>query len=527
MEGTIYSLIPAILMLLLVIVTRKVILSLGIGIVIGALLLYNFNIMDTMAAIWTMFYEIFIVDTTNLLSLEGWNMGNIYLFLFLILLGMATAFMTASGGSKAFGEWAINRIKTRTGAQAVPAYLGIIIFIDDYFNALAVGQVARPLTDRYKISRAKLAYFIDSTSAPVTVISPISSWGAYIIGTIGSILVANEISDFQPLEAFVKMIPANLYVFAALLLVFMAAYMKLDIGPMRKHEKRALETGEVTDPSRGDIPGDLNDEFKPHNNGRIYHLLVPIAVLIIGTIGAMVVTGIQNTEGTATLLATFENTNVNISLFIGGLLSVITAAIFYGLQPAPKSNMGNVLWEGTKAMLPAIYILVFAWIIGSVIDQLATGEYLAGLVEKASISPAYLPFLIFLVSGFMALGTGTSWGTFGIMLPIAGEIAAISDVSLILPALSAVLAGSVFGDHCSPISDTTILSSTGAGSNHIDHVLTQLPYALIAASAAGIGYLVLGFSGQVLLPLILTLVIVAVIGLLIHLISPSFKVNKQ
>ncbi|GGC81542.1 tetracycline efflux Na+/H+ antiporter family transporter Tet(35) [Thalassobacillus devorans] len=527
MEGTIYSLIPAILMLILVIATRRVILSLGIGIIVGALLLYQFNFMDTVAAIWTMFYEIFIADASSLLSLEGWNMGNIYLFLFLIFLGIATAFMTASGGSKAFGEWAINRIKTRRGAQAVPAYLGIIIFIDDYFNALAVGQVSRPLTDRYKISRAKLAYFIDSTSAPVTVISPISSWGAYIIGTIGSILVANEISDYQPLEAFVKMIPANFYVFAALLLVFMAAYMKLDIGPMRKHEKRALETGELTDPSRGDIPGDLNDEFKSHTNGRIYHLLVPIAVLILGTVSAMVVTGIQNTDGSATLLSIFENTDVNISLFTGGLLSVIGAALLYVSQPGPKSKITNVLWEGTKAMLPAIYILVFAWMIGTVIDQLGTGEYLANLVEQASISPAFLPFLIFLVSGFMALGTGTSWGTFGIMLPIAGEIAAVTDVSLVLPALSAVLAGAVFGDHCSPISDTTILSSTGAGSNHIDHVLTQLPYAMIAATAAGIGYLVLGFSGQVLLPLILTLVIVAAIGLLIHLFSPAIQVNKQ
>lgn len=513
-------------MLILVVLTRKVLLSLGAGIIVGALMLYDFHIIDAIGAIWTLFYQIFISDPSQLLSTAGWNMGSLYLLAFLILLGIATAFMTASGGSQAFGEWAINRIKTRKGAQATPAVLGIIIFIDDYFNALAVGQVARPLTDRYKVSRAKLAYFIDSTSAPVTVISPISSWGAYIIGTIGSILAANEITNYQPLEAFIKMIPANLYAFAAILLVFLVAFLKLDIGPMRKHEKRALETGELVDPSKGDIPGDLNDEFKAHDNGRMYHLLFPLLTLIIATVGAMIITGIRN-GGSMNILTIFENTNVNISLFIGGLLSVLVALALYVMQPGPKSKIGNVFWEGTKSMLPAIYILIFAWMIGGVIDQLGTGEYLASVVENASISASFLPLLLFLVAGFMALATGTSWGTFGIMLPIAGEIAAVTDPSIILPALSAVLAGAVFGDHCSPISDTTILSSTGAGSNHIDHVLTQLPYAFIAAGAALGGYAVLGFTSQIWLPLLVSIVLTLGIGLFIHLFNPAYKLNKE
>ncbi|MCP3032800.1 Na+/H+ antiporter NhaC family protein [Halobacillus sp. A1] len=511
MEGTIYSLIPAVLMLILVIATRKVILSLGAGIILGALMLSQFNILEGAQAIWSNFYSIFISE-------GALNTGNLYLLTFLLLLGVTTAFMTASGGSRAFGRWAVQRIQTRRGAKLVPALLGIIIFIDDYFNALAVGQVARPVTDRYKISRAKLAYYIDSTSAPITVISPISSWGAYIIGTIGSILAANEIVQYQALEAFIKMIPANLYVFAALLLVFLTIFLKLDLGAMRTHERRAVSTGELTNPKNGVAPGDLNNEFKEHDHGRISHLVLPIAALILGTVGSMVVSGMQNTEGSLSLLSIFENTNVNISLFIGGLVAVLVSAGLYINQPKPKSGMGHVTFEGFKAMLPAIYILIFAWMIGDVIGQLETGEYLAEQVERSSISNAYLPLLLFIVSGFMALSTGTSWGTFGIMLPIAGEIAAVTDVTLILPALSAVLAGSVFGDHCSPISDTTILSSTGAGSNHIDHVMTQLPYALIAAFAAAVGYIVLGFTGQIMLPLIVTLATVTLVSLLTHMV---------
>ncbi|WP_077624937.1 Na+/H+ antiporter NhaC family protein [Sediminibacillus massiliensis] len=509
MEGTIYSLIPAVLMLVLVIATRRVLLSLGAGVVVGALMLHNFQLTGTLKEIWGVFKNIFVSEGSL-------NLGNLYLFGFLILLGMTTAFMTASGGSKAFGEWAINKIKTRKGAQLMPAVLGIIIFIDDYFNSLAVGQVARPLTDRYKISRAKLAYFIDSTSAPITVISPISSWGAYIIGTLGSILAANEITDYAPLEAFVRMIPFNLYAFAAILMVFLVATLKLDIGAMKRHEVRAVDTGQLVDPERGDVPGDLNDVFEANQNGKISYLITPILALIVGTIGAMVVTGIQNTDGTPGILDIFANTNVNISLFTGGLIAVVAAFVLYLNQSGEKSPSGKVFLEGMKAMLPALYILVLAWMIGSVIDSLGTGEYLAGTIADSSLNPAFLPFIVFLVAGFMALATGTSWGTFGIMLPIAAEIAALTDVSLVLPALAAVLAGSVFGDHCSPISDTSILSSTGAGSNHIDHVLTQLPYAFISAAAAGIGYLVLGITGQALLGFAIMILVIIGTAVVIH-----------
>nr|WP_026681554.1 Na+/H+ antiporter NhaC family protein [Priestia megaterium] len=512
MEGTIFSLIPAILMLVLVLVTRNVLLSLGTGIVAGALLIHDFSIWDSLKEIGIIIYTIFISEGSL-------NTGNLLLLGFLLLLGIMTAFLQASGGSRAFGEWMIKRVKTRVGAQAMSAVLGIIIFIDDYFNSLAVGQIARPLTDRHKISRAKLAYIIDSTSAPVTVISPISSWGAYIIGIIGGLFVANGITDIGPLEAFIKMIPYNLYALGAILLVFLVAYLKMDIGPMKAHEQRAIQTGELLNPKQDRVPGDLTDTFAAHTDGKIYHLLVPIGVLIFATVVSMLVTGANASNGNVSIISIFANTNVNLSLFIGGTIAVLTSFVFHGLQRKPKSNTGKIIVEGLKTMLPAIYILLLAWTIGSVIGTLKTGEYLAQIVDNASISPAWLPLLFFLIAGFMALATGTSWGTFGIMLPIAAEVTVITDISMLLPSMAAVLAGSVFGDHCTPISDTTILSSTGAGANHIDHVLTQLPYAILAAVSAGIGYLIIGFTNQVVFPLIATLVIVLAIALILHFLS--------
>ncbi|GAA0588801.1 Na+/H+ antiporter NhaC family protein [Virgibacillus siamensis] len=514
MEGTIYSIIPALLMLVLVLLTKRVLLSLGAGIIVGALFIHDFAVIDSIAEIWNVFYGIFVTGSQL-------NIGNLELLAFLLLLGILTAFLTASGGSRAFGDWMIKRVKSRNGAQLMTSILGLIIFIDDYFNSLAVGQIARPLTDRHKISRAKLAYFIDSTSAPVTVISPVSSWGAYIIGIIGGLLAANEITDLQPLEAFIKMIPMNFYALAALLLVFMVAYFRMDIGPMRKHEERAVNEGQLLNPESEHVPGDLGDAFDPHSNGKIYHLLVPIGVLIVATVAAMIVTGMMMISTEVTLLSIFANTNVNLSLLIGGLAAVLTALGFHWLQKKPKPGLWKISIEGMKTMMPAIYILLLAWMIGAIIGSLETGEYLSRIVSDASISPALLPFLFFSIAGIMALATGTSWGTFGIMLPIAAEVASITDITMLLPSLAAVLAGSVFGDHCTPISDTTILSSTGAGSNHIDHVLTQLPYAIIAAISAAVGYLVIGFTGLVSVALLASLIIIIAAGLFIQFMETT------
>lgn len=498
MANTIFSLLPPLIAIAMVILTRRVLLSLGVGIVTAALLLAEFSISETLDIIFDAAKGIFISEG----ELNTWN---VYIILFLFVLGIITAFISISGGSRAFGDWAMKRVKTRVGAQIVGAVLGIIIFIDDYFNALAVGQVSRPITDRQRVSRAKLAYLIDSTSAPVCVVSPVSSWGAYIIALIVPILAAHNVTEFSAFSAFIQMIPMNLYVWATLAIVFIVAIRNVQIGPMKVHEKRAVEEGLVMDPNKP-APGELKDDLPTSTKGSVGDLVWPIAALVIGTVGAMIWTGADAVEGNATILQIFENTDVSKSLILGGLAGLfVTIALFlrqaFVLNGVRPNVFGKGVWEGIKSMLPAVYILLFAWAIVDLISRLEAGTYLAGIVESSSMSTALLPVILFIIAGIMAFSTGTSWGSFGILLPIAGEIAAATDISLLLPAMAAVLAGAVFGDHCSPISDTTILSSTGAGCNHIDHVMTQLPYALISAGIAAVGYLILGFTGSTIFAL--------------------------
>jgi tetracycline resistance efflux pump len=511
MSGTIYSLIPPLVAILMVILTRRVLFSLGVGIVSAAFVL-QWNVVreegvgsflqDSFQSIWNSFKAIFVSEG----SLNTWNM---YIVFFLLLLGVITAFISLTGGSRAFGEWAEKRVKSRVGSQILAAVLGIIIFIDDYFNALAVGQVSKPLTDRHRVSRAKLAYIIDSTSAPICVISPVSSWGAYIIAIIGTILATHGISEYTALSAFVQMIPMNLYVITAILMVFITAIFNINLGSMKVHEQRAIERGEMVDPAKPVI-GDLKQDLPQSQRGNIGDLIWPIIALVIGTVGSMIWTGYTAVEENRTLLAIFENTDVAASLLYGGLLGMVVAFILFFIQATTKKSVSTGLFykgiiEGVKSMLPAIYILLLAWMIVDLIGQLETGSYLATKVEQANINVSLLPVILFVVAGLMAFSTGTSWGTFGIMLPIAGEIMASTDVNMLLPALAAVLAGSVFGDHCSPISDTTILSSTGAGSHHIDHVLTQLPYALTSAIIASIGFIVMGVTGSTILGIFVVL----------------------
>lgn len=508
MENTIYSILPPLLAILMVVITRRVLLSLATGILASALLLAEFNIGKTLTIIWDGIKGIFISE-------GALNTSSVYIILFLLLLGIITAFISISGGSKAFGDWAMKRVKTRTGAQIVGAVLGIIIFIDDYFNALAVGQVTRPLTDGQKVSRAKLAYIIDSTSAPVCVVSPVSSWGAYIIALIGTILTAHGVTEFSAFSAFMQMVPLNFYVWPALAMVFIVAFRNFDIGAMKVHEERAVNEGFLYDPEKP-VPGELKEDLPTSRTGSVGDLVWPILALIVGTIGAMMWTGIQATEGQASIFTIFENTDVTKSLVLGGLFGlVITIAMFLRQAFVLRGVHGNVfakgLLEGMKSMLPAIYILMFAWVIVDLIGRLGTGTYLAGLVQNANFNISFLPLILFIIAGSMAFATGTSWGSFGILLPIAGDIAAATDINMILPAMAAVLAGSVFGDHCSPISDTTILSSTGAGSNHIDHVMTQLPYALICAGIGIIGYLVIGFTGSSVVALAAVVIILLAI----------------
>ncbi|MBM7713982.1 Na+/H+ antiporter NhaC [Bacillus thermophilus] len=491
MENSILSLLPPLLAVVMVMLTRRVLLSLGTGIVVSALLLGKGDVVATFILIWEAVKGIFLKE-------DGFDTWNIYIILFLFILGAITALINITGGSKAFGEWALTKVKSRIGAQILSAILGIAIFIDDYFNALAVGQVARPITDRHRVSRAKLAYIIDSTSAPVCVVSPVSSWGAFIIGIVGTVFATHNINDISAFAAFLEMIPMNLYVWAALGLVFITVSRNIDFGSMKMHERHTMETGVPYDPKK-EIPGEIKEDLPVGENGTVGDLIVPIVTLFIGTIAVIVWSGLKNSDSVTAPIDIFGNADVSLALVCGGVISLaITIFLFIRQQVAHRKLHSSLLLTGIRfgiqSMVPAVLILVFAWTITSLIDQLGTGVYLGNIVAKSSLNISFLPFIVFVFAGLMAFATGTSWGSFGILLPIAGQIVATTDVSMLLPVMASVLAGAVFGDHCSPISDTTILSSTGAGCNHIDHVLTQLPYALTAAAISGAGYIVLGLT---------------------------------
>jgi len=516
MEQSIYSLLPPLLAILMVILTRRVLLSLGTGIIVSALLLGKGNVGQSLSYLWDAVKGIFVED-------GGLNSWNICILAFLFLLGAITALINIAGGSRAFGEWAMTKVKSRTGAQILTAIFGIIIFIDDYFNALAVGQVARPITDRHRVSRAKLAYLIDSTSAPICVISPISSWGAFIIGIIGTVLATHNITEISAFTAFLQIIPMNLYVWATLGLVFIIAIRNADFGAMRTHEKRTLETGIPYDPNKA-IPGEIKEDLPSSENGTVGDLVWPIVALFAGTIAAIIWSDLKESKSGATIMDIFGNADVALALIFGGLFGLIVAAILFLRQKAINDSMdAKLLFKGIrvgmKSMLPAVMILVFAWAIITLIEELGTGVFLGDVVKNSQLNISFLPVIMFAVAGLMAFATGTSWGSFGILLPIAGQVVAATDMSMMLPALAAVLAGSVFGDHCSPISDTTILSSTGAGCNHMDHVITQLPYALTSALIAGIGFVVMGLTDNGLLGL-------ATVAILLGIFALTTRKNK-
>jgi len=439
MEGTIFSIIPPILAIIMVLLTKRVILSLGIGIV-SAAILTSMSPTGFFQDLWASFATTFWDD--------GLNTYNIYIILFILLLGVITAFVSLSGGSRAFAEWAVKRIKTRRGAKLLTAFLGVLIFIDDYFNALAVGQIARPISDKHKISRAKLAYFIDSTSAPICVISPVSSWGAYLIALIGTILAGQTVLEYSPLSAFLLMVPMNFYVIAALAVVFFVAITDFDLFQMKKHEALALEKGILFDATKK-IPGELKEDFPIHNHGKVRDLVLPILLLIFSTITAMLWTGYVNAGGELNIWKMFENTDVPLSLIIGGLVGTLSAIVLYVSQSGKNetyrpSLIGIAFWSGVKSMMPAVFILLFAWSLSYLITKLETGDYLAQVVTVNDIPTGLLPFILFVLAAFMAFSTGTSWGSFGILLPIAGDIMISSDINLLLPAMAAVLAGSVF-----------------------------------------------------------------------------------
>ncbi|AZA10563.1 Na+/H+ antiporter NhaC family protein [Corynebacterium gerontici] len=513
------TILPPIIAITLAIITRKVLLSLGLGIIAAGILLANFAPGASIANVWNAF-------AANFYSEGEINTGSIYIMVFLLLLGVITALILMSGGSAAFSDWAASKIKSRRGAQGLAVLLGIAIFIDDYFNALAVGQIAKPVTDKYKVARAKLAYVIDSTSAPVAVLAPFSSWGASIIGLLAPVVAASAYTG-SPMQAFLSAAAANYYAIGAVIFVLLVVFFQIDIGSMRREEYRAIAKGE-TFSAEDEIPGELSEDLPVHDPGKIRALVIPFIVLVVGVVGTMMITGGLE-GGSWSLLDMFANTKVNESLIIGGTLGTIAALACYIAVTRQNPDfhagvLGRGVAGGAKSMMPAIAILLLAWTLGSLIGELGTGNYLASLVEGANVSVNWLIPLMFLIAGFMAFSTGTSWGSFGLLIPIAGEImVSLNEPDFLVPAIGAVLAGAVLGDHCSPISDTTILSSTGAGCSHIVHVATQLPYALIGGTAALLGYVTLAITSSAGIGLIVTLLSLLAFALIANKMTTTLE----
>lgn len=481
------TLLPPLVAIVLVIATKKVLPSLGAGSVIAALLIADFRPLESLRALWDAVWG------------QVWADGavNWYTFLiiaFLLELGILTSLILMSGGTQAFSNWAEKRISSRRGAKAFVGLLGLALFIDDYFNALAVGQISRPVTDKYRISHAKLAYLIHTSAAPVVVLAPFSSWGATIIGIIAPILAASALTVGQ-LAAFTQAALMNYYAISALAFLWFTTLLGSGYRRMRLEEERAI-AGDGLVPPNDTAPGQLSDSMPAHHSGTIRSLLIPFILLLAGVFVAMFVTG-GLAAGEWNVLSVLSEADVPLSLNVGGILAVVSAAFFMVRYtgPNPEFEQGvrrKGVLEGAKSMMPAILILLFAWVLAALVGELGTGEFLASLVEGRTIEGVWLLPLMFVLAGVIAFATGTSWGSFGILLPLAGEMmnAVPNGHELLIPAFGAVLAGAVMGDHSSPISDTTILSSTGASCAVPTHVVTQVPYVLSSAGAALAGYLV-------------------------------------
>ncbi len=499
----ILSLLPPIIAIILALKTKEVISSLIVGILSGTLI---YSIYDTDGIIQVGARTIEVT-----MNLMGQKLSeNSSIIIFLGLLGAIVVVVTKAGGSKAYGEWAVKRIKSRKGAKIATAILGVIIFIDDYFNCLTVGTVMRPVTDKYKISREKLSYIIDATAAPICIIAPVSSWAASVISQMTD-------SGLNGIQDFVKTIPYNLYAILTIIMVLVVSLTKLEFGKMAKCELLALEGKQNEDFQEADEDDDLS-KITISEKGTVFDLVIPILVLIVFSILSMLYIG-GYFDGGMTLAEGFGNTNAGPALAISGFFTlVVTFFLFVPRKILSFKEFMSGISTGVKSMVSAYIILTLAWTISGVCrDLLNTGGYVGGLVEGSSLAGMLIPVVAFCVAGLLAFSMGTSWGTFGILIPIIVVVCENTAPELIIISLGAVLAGSVFGDHCSPISDTTILSSTGARCNHISHVSTQIPYTLVVAISCVVGYIVAGLTANLLLTWIFALVTLAVILFVLYL----------
>jgi len=490
--ATIWALLPPIIAIVLALITKEVYSSLFIGILSGALLYSGFSFTGTMDH---MFVDGFIASVA-----DSYNIG---IIIFLIVLGAIVVLMNKAGGSAAFGRWASTHIKSRVGAQIATVFLGVLIFVDDYFNCLTVGSVMRPVTDKFKVSRSKLAYIIDATAAPICIIAPISSWAAAVAGFVSE----EEISGFA---LFLRAIPYNFYAILTIVMMFALAFLKFDYGLMKRHEANAI-AGDLFTSGEQNTTEDAVDTGK----GIVWDLIAPVIVLIIACVLGLLYSGGFFTADSGSymnFIDAFSGADASVGLVLGSFIGLIFAVIYYLCRRVLSfKECMNAIPEGFKAMVPAIMILACAWTLKTMTDSLGAKIFIAEFVRNgATAFVSFLPAIVFLIGCGLSFATGTSWGTFGILIPIVLAVfgGTISNEICII-AISACMAGAVCGDHCSPISDTTIMASAGAQCNHVNHVSTQLPYALTVAAVSFVCYLVAGFvqNWMIMLPVGIVLMI--------------------
>ena len=512
-HGTIASLLPPVVAIGLALITKEVYSSLFLGILVGCFLQVNGNPIDA--------FQFFV---SHLCSNAGGNMG---ILMFLVILGTMVALMIRAGGSKAYGDWAVSHIKTKSGALWSTFILAIVLGVDDYFNNLTTGNVMRPVADGHHISRAKLSYMCDATAAPVCIMMPVSSWAAAVTGVIG-----NEEVGFQ---IFLRAIPFNYYAILTLVFIIVMTCLNIDYGPMRTHELNAAKGDLYTTPER---PFENAAEMKFNPDGKVIDLVIPVIILIIGCVSSMIYVGFQN--GGHDLITAFANTSAFDALPLGSLIALIINMIYFMVRRSMKfTELMDCLPEGFKQMVPAILILCLAWTIGDVTKGLGAPEFVAGIVENLSGSLyALLPAVVFIIAAFLGFATGTSWGTFTILLPIvipvfSGGTPAVDltvgdlNNNLLMISIAATLGGAVMGDHCSPISDTTIMASSGAQCYHLNHVATQLPYAVTVAVVAFVNYIITAFIQVPFICLPIAIVSMVVVMLVIGKVNHSMNRHSQ
>ena len=485
--ATFWALLAPIVAIVLALITKEVYSSLVIGIIVGGAIYAKFNFEGTLVHVVS---DGFIANVA-----DSYNMG---ILIFLILLGALVAMINKAGGSAAFGRWAAAHIKSRVGAQLATIALGCLIFIDDYFNCLTVGSVMRPVTDASKVSRAKLSYLIDATAAPVCIIAPISSWAAAVAGFARGAGAENGIS------LFIQAIPYNFYALLTIVMMLFLALTGLEYGPMKKHEINAKEKGDLF--TSGTI--EAIEDMKVNEKGRVCDLVIPVVILIISCVIGMIYSG--GFFSGESFVASFSNSDASVGLAFGAFVAIIITVIFYLIRRVLTfKTIMESLPEGFKAMVPAIMILACAWTLKAMTDSLGAKIFISQLIEgSAGAFQSFLPAIIFLIAVGLSFATGTSWGTFGILIPIVLRVFGAGEPITIV-AISACMAGAVCGDHCSPISDTTIMASAGAQCDHLNHVSTQLPYALTVAGVSTVAYIIAGFVSNwiIVLPIAIALML--------------------